>query len=70
MIWIVAAIATATPASGGPTPVVAQATATVRIVSGVRIRLDSPVNAGAPEAHETRVTVNGAPQRVRLIEFQ
>jgi hypothetical protein len=73
MFLLAAVIATTAPASGAaPSPAVAvQATATVRILSGVRLKLDSPDNAGAPPAHDSVVTTkDGTAQPARLIEFQ
>ncbi|HEX5258294.1 MAG TPA: hypothetical protein VFW35_05880 [Sphingomicrobium sp.] len=71
MLWLaVAALAASAPQSSGPAPVVVQATATVRILSGVRLKLDSPTNTDAPRAHETVVKTDGTQQPARLIEFQ
>jgi len=73
MLWLAAAVATiAAPASGnGAThPVSVEARATVRIISGVRLKLDSTTNADAPPAHDGIVTTNGTQQPARLIEFQ
>jgi hypothetical protein len=65
-----AAIAAWTPANNSPPPVAVQATATVRIISGVRLKLDSTTNADAPPARDVTVTTNGTQQPARLIEFQ
>lgn len=66
-----AAIAASAPASSRPAPaVVAEATATVRIVSGVRLKLGSAINADAPPAHESKVRIEGKLQPARLIEFE
>ena len=71
MLWLAAAaIAASTPQPNGPAPVVVQATATVRILSGVRLKLDSATNSGAPLAHDTMVKTDGTQQPARLIEFQ
>jgi len=73
MLWVVvtAAIAASAPASHGPAPVVVQARATVRILSGVRLKLDSPTNPDAPPAHDSVVvTTDGVRQPARLIEFE
>ena len=72
MLWFAAAaaIAAPTPSANVPAPVAAQARATVRIISGVRLKLDSPTNADAPPAHDSVVTTNGTEQPARLIEFQ
>jgi len=50
--------------------VVAEATATVRILSGVHLKLDSVTNKDAPPAHKTVVTADGTPRRAQLIEFE
>jgi hypothetical protein len=66
-----AAIVASAPASSPTAPaVVAEATATVRIVSGVRLKLDSPTNADAPPAHDSKVEAEGKLQPARLIEFE
>ena len=73
MLWltIAASLASATadmPRQSGP---VAQARATVRIVSGVRLRLGEP-NHGeeAPPARKTVIRSGGMDQPARLIEFE
>jgi hypothetical protein len=72
MLWLALAAATAAPSpQGGQPVVVSQATATVRILSGVRLKLDSRVNADAPIAHDSKVTTtDGTQHPARLIEFQ
>jgi hypothetical protein len=66
-----AAVAADTPNSASPpTPVVAEATATVRIVAGVRLKLDSPENHDAPRAHDATISADGNPRHARLIEFE
>ena len=73
MIWLAAAAAaTVAPPSkrASASVVVVQATATVRIISGVRLKLDSPTNADAPAAHDSLVIADGAQKPARLIEFQ
>ena len=67
-----AAIAAHAPANdAAPLPrVVAVAIATVRIVSGVRLKLDSATNKDAPPAHDGVVTADGTPRKARLIEFE
>jgi hypothetical protein len=71
MFWIAAAtLAVSAPQPSRPAPVVAQTTATVRIVSGVRLSFNSPSNPGAPPAHDSRVTTDGKVQPARLIEFE
>lgn len=73
MIWLAAAAAaTVAPPSNraSASVVVVQATATVRIISGVRLKLDSPNNADAPAAHDSMVIADGTQKPARLIEFQ
>ena len=73
MFWLAAAAiaaSTSAPPSGGPGPVVVEATATVRIVSGVRLKLNALRNVGAPRAHDTIVTADGSQKVARLIEFE
>ena len=72
MFLFAAAIAASAPVPSRPPAVAVQATATVRILSGVRLKLDSPTNADAPPAHDSVVMIsaNGSPQPARLIEFE
>lgn len=71
MLLFAAAIAASPPAASRPAPpVVTEATATVRIVSGVRLKLDSATNADAPPAHDGTVKAQGRLQPARLIEFE
>jgi hypothetical protein len=73
MFWLAAAaaIATSPPSAQGPTPARVQARATVRILEGVRLKLDSPTNPGAPRAHDSVVvTSDGGRQPAKLIEFE
>ena len=72
MLWLAAAAIAASSSAppSGPAPVAVEATATVRIVSGVRLKLDSPTNAGAPAAHDSVVTTDGSQKPARLIEFE
>ena len=73
MLWLIAAAAAANAApqsDSRPSPVVAQATATIRIISGVQMKLDSPTNEGAPPARETTVSADGTQKPARLIEFE
>ncbi|MES2120072.1 MAG: hypothetical protein V4513_05790 [Pseudomonadota bacterium] len=55
------------PVSIGPT---VQARATVRIVSGVRLKLDGTANADAPAPRDAIVRTADLVQPARLIEFQ
>jgi hypothetical protein len=74
MMWIAAAAAlAATPAqpSEWRASATVQATATIRIISGVVLKFDAPENAGAPAAHDSKVTTEeGLVRPARLIEFQ
>jgi hypothetical protein len=65
-----AALATAPTPPQAPTAS-AQATATIRVVAGVRLKLDAAVNPGAPDARDAVLQLgDGTSQRARLIEFQ
>lgn len=57
----------AQPVSTGPT---VQARATVRIVSGVRLKLDGTANPAAPALRAATIRTAGLAQPARLIEFQ
>jgi hypothetical protein len=73
MFWLAAAaaIATSAPPTQGPTAARVQARVTVRILEGVRLKLDSPTNAGAPRARDSIVvTQGGERQPAKLIEFE
>jgi len=74
MLWFAAAAA-ALSAPAQPSvwsrPAVAQATATIRIISGVSLKLDAADNAGAPRARVGKVrTEDGVVRAARLIEFE
>lgn len=70
MMLLTAAIAFAQPQAHAPSSV-AQATATIRVIAAVRLKLDALDNAGAPRARDTRVkVVGGSEQPAKLIEFQ
>jgi hypothetical protein len=71
VIAAAAAIVAHTPSVEARTPrVEAVATATVRIVSGVRLKLGSVENPGAPPVHDSIVTADGTPRKAKLIEFE
>ena len=71
MLWLAAAAIVATqPPSGGQSAVHVEAIATVRIISGVRLKLDSATNRNAPRAHDSVVTADGSRRPARLIEFE
>jgi hypothetical protein len=65
-----AASVAANPPNPAPAPVVAEAIATVRIISGVRLKLDSEENRDAPRAHDAMIVADGNPRPARLIEFE
>jgi hypothetical protein len=72
LLLALAAAVTATPPPDRWKPsAIVQARATVRIISGVRLKLDSPTNADAPPAHDSAVVAtDGSRQPARLIEFE
>jgi hypothetical protein len=74
MLWIAAAAALAAtpPDQGGWRPMAgAQATASIRIISGAALKLDAADNQGAPKAHDSKVTTEeGLVRPARLIEFE
>jgi hypothetical protein len=71
MILLAAAlVATASPPPAAPSAT-AQATATIRIVAAVRLKLDAAVNPGAPPARNAVLRLSdGSTQSAKLIEFQ
>jgi hypothetical protein len=73
MVFLAAAALAATPPSP-PRPVaaVAQATATIRVISAVRLKLDGAApNPDAPAPRQSVVkTSDGSVQAAKLIEFQ
>jgi len=70
MFFLAAALASAAPPAPAPAPAVAQARATVRIISGVRLKLDGSPNHDVPAAHEAIVHTDGRAHGARLIEFE
>ena len=71
MFWL-AALALAPNAQPQPlaAPVSVRAEATVRVISGVLVDLTGQATADVPPVRETSVRIEGAPERVRLVEFQ
>ena len=70
MLLLAAAITASQPLPR-PLSAVAQATATIRIVRAVELRLDGSPNEGAPAARDSRLrTADGTTQLLKLIEFQ
>jgi hypothetical protein len=70
LLVALAVLAAEAPLSRAPAPIAVQATATVRIVAGVRLKLDSPRNAGAPPTRDAIIASDGKLERARLIEFE
>lgn len=73
MLWFAAVAMTAgTPqiARSQPMRAAAEAQASVRIVSGMRIHLDGHSNADAPRPSDGMVHTEGTVHSARLIEFQ
>jgi len=73
VILAAAALATSSPQSPAPsrTAAVAQATATIRIVSGVVLKLDAATNPGAPPSRDSLIhAADGSTAPAKLIEFQ
>jgi hypothetical protein len=67
------ALAIAASASPGAPLSVApaiQARAMVRIVSGVRLRLDGRHRVGVPKPRNSTISANGEQQAAKLIEFE
>jgi hypothetical protein len=72
LLFAAVALAASAP-QGAPrqsTAAVTQATATVRVISGVRLQFDGQPNADAPVARDSIVHTNGAVRSVKLIEFE
>jgi len=71
VLFAAAAALSATPAPMRPPPAIAQATATIRIVSAVTLKLDGSANAGLPLPRVSNVkAVDGSSHPAKLIEFQ
>ena len=65
-----AALATVQPPPAAPASS-AQATATIRVVRAVRLKLDAAVNPGAPDAHNAVLRLSdGTARPAKLIEFE
>jgi hypothetical protein len=70
LLLAAAALATASTPPAAPS-VTVQATATIRVLTAVRLRLDGAVNPGAPPARNTVLRLSdGTAQPAKLIEFQ
>jgi len=71
MVLFTAAALAATPIPTRPRAAVAQATATIRILSAVTLKLDGSINAGAPLPRASSVkAADGSHSPAKLIEFQ
>jgi hypothetical protein len=73
MLLLAAAAVAATAAPPAPLRLTAtvQATATIRVIQAVVLKLDGSANAGAPPPREVVVrAADGSEQRVKVIEFQ
>lgn len=71
MVLLAAAALAATPPVPHPVSAVVQATVSIRVLSGVQLRLDGTRNPGAPLPRESMVkAADGSTQRAKLIEFQ
>lgn len=70
MMLLAAVAAIAQPGPQAPLAL-AQATASIRVVAAVRLKLDAYENTGAPRAHQVLIkNADGSSQAARLIEFQ
>lgn len=68
---LLAAAALATMPPAPHFSAVAQATATIRVVTGVRLKLDGSTNAQAPAPRYSTVkSADGTSQPIKVIEFQ
>ena len=71
LMVILAAAALVTLSPTPRAPAVAQATATIRVVEAVRVKLDGSTKPGAPPARDSVVKVgDGSTRPAKLIEFQ
>jgi hypothetical protein len=72
LLLVAAAVASSAPQSAPDQPVrsVAQATATIRIISGVRLKLNGEASSGAPPPRDSTIRAAAGDQPARLIEFQ
>lgn len=71
MLVIAAVIAASVPSAPPAIRASVQATATIRVISGVRLSFGAALNdADVPRARDTFVKTGDAPQPAKLIEFQ
>ena len=68
---LLAAAALATVSNPSPKAATAQATATIRVIRAVVLKLDGSANPDAPPPRECVVKMaDGSSQRLKVIEFQ
>ena len=66
-----AAVLASLPPPAHPVSATAQATATIRVVSAVRLKLDGSENPGLPPVRSTALRLaDGTSRPAKLIEFQ
>ena len=71
MVLLALAALAANPPQPRPVSAVAQATATIRVISAVRLTLDGTSNPGLPRPRDGLVkSADGSVQQAKLIEFQ
>jgi hypothetical protein len=71
MMFLITAAAIATVAPSAGTSPRVQATATIRVIRGVVVKLDGSSNPDAPSARDSLVkSADGSTQQLKLIEFQ
>jgi hypothetical protein len=71
MILLAAASIASAPPQSRPVSATVQATATIRIVAAVQLKLDAATNRGAPPTRDSIVrSADGSVQAAKLIEFQ
>lgn len=70
-MFLIAAVALATALSPTRATAAVQATATIRVLRAVALKLDGSVNADAPAPRDSIVKfADGSIQRVKVIEFE
>jgi hypothetical protein len=71
MVLLAAAALAATPPQPHPISAVVQATATIRVISGVELKFSALNNPDAPPPRDSIVkAADGSVQPAKLIEFQ
>jgi hypothetical protein len=70
LLLAAASLASAPPPAETSRTAVAEARVSVRIISGVRLKLDGSANHDVPAAHEAVVHTDGKAHGARLIEFE